>query len=199
MHENNDHLLTGAWWVTLNSLDLFTYLALKLFKSKGSSNGTCQKRYDFCDSFYAYHLNFGIFPRNFHTVFTKVVSFLFGICFYFFHESFCMKIYSLLRVFLQKGHLFDPRGRFPVTAGSDHCFRICRSSVHLYVRPSPLFKTNFKWKQCSLLARLWVWPSGSLVTPVFYAFFRVVHFFRSIQHALYLLLSRTLMNALLQC
>ena len=39
------------------------------------------------------------------------------------------------------------------------------------VRPSPLFKiyqnkTNFKRKQCSLLARLWVWPSGSLMTPV---------------------------------
>ena len=37
------------------------------------------------------------------------------------------------------------------------------------VRPSvPTFqnKTNVKRKQCLPLARLWVWPSGSLMTPV---------------------------------
>ena len=44
------------------------------------------------------------------------------------------------------------------------------------VYPSPLFKiqqnkTNFKRKQCSILARLLVWPSGSLMTPVFYHLF----------------------------
>ena len=32
--------------------------------------------------------------------------------------------------------------------------------------PSFQNKTNFKRKQCSLLARLWVWPSRSLMTPV---------------------------------
>ena len=38
-------------------------------------------------------------------------------------------------------------------------------------RPSTFqYKTNFKWKQCSLLAmaRLWVCPSGSLMTPVLF-------------------------------
>ena len=36
------------------------------------------------------------------------------------------------------------------------------------VRPhfSKTGKANFKWKQRSLLARLWVWPSGSLMTTV---------------------------------
>ena len=28
-----------------------------------------------------------------------------------------------------------------------------------------------KRKQCSLLARLWIWPSGSLMTPVLYSIF----------------------------
>ena len=41
-----------------------------------------------------------------------------------------------------------------------------------YVRPSPFQnKTNFKRKQCSLLAKLWVWPGGSLMTPVLFCFF----------------------------
>ena len=70
--------------------------------------------------------------------------------------------------YVQKtGTLFDPRGRPTVTAGSDHC------SWTSSVRPSvPTFqnKTNFKRKQCLLLAILWVWPSGSLMTPVLYFF-----------------------------
>ena len=60
---------------------------------------------------------------------------------------------------------FYPRGRPTVTASSDHCFCTC----HPFVRRSvPTFqnKSNFKRKQCSLLARLWVWLSGSLMTPV---------------------------------
>ena len=43
------------------------------------------------------------------------------------------------------------------------------SCARLSVRPSvptTQNKANFKRKQCSLLARLWVWPSGSLMTPV---------------------------------
>ena len=63
--------------------------------------------------------------------------------------------------------IFDPRGRPTVADGSDHCFCTCRP----YVRTSvPTFqnKTNFKRKQCSLLAILWVWPSGSLMTPVLF-------------------------------
>ena len=35
----------------------------------------------------------------------------------------------------------------------------------LSVRPHFQNKTNFKLKQCPLLARLWVWPSASLMTP----------------------------------
>ena len=54
--------------------------------------------------------------------------------------------------------------------GSDNCFCTCRPSVLPSVRRVPTFqnKTNFKRKQCSLLARLWAWPSGSLMTPVLY-------------------------------
>ena len=65
----------------------------------------------------------------------------------------------------------DPRGRPTVTASSDHCFSTCRPFVRPSVRPSvPTFQnnTNFKRKQCSLLARLWVWPSGSLMTHVLF-------------------------------
>ena len=59
--------------------------------------------------------------------------------------------------------LVDPRGRPTVMADSDHCF--CTSSFRTF--PSvPTFqnKTNIKRKHCSLLTRLWVWPSGSLMT-----------------------------------
>ena len=42
-------------------------------------------------------------------------------------------------------------------------------------------KTNFKRKQCLLLARLWVWPSESLMTPVLYFLF----FLRIISKVLY--------------
>ena len=62
----------------------------------------------------------------------------------------------------------DQLGLPTVTAGRDHCFRTCRP----YVRQSPLFKiqqNETKRKQCSLLARLWVWPSGSLMTPVLFS------------------------------
>ena len=68
-----------------------------------------------------------------------------------------------------KINLIDPRGRPTATAGSDLCFCICLP----FVRPSvPTFqnKTNFKRKLCSLLARLWVWASGSLMTPVLETF-----------------------------
>ena len=66
----------------------------------------------------------------------------------------------------------DPLGLPTVTAGSDHCF--CISSIRTYVRPSvPTFqnKTNFKRKQFLLLARLLVWQSGSLLTPVLCAYY----------------------------
>ena len=55
----------------------------------------------------------------------------------------------------------DPRGRPTVTAGSDHCFRTCR----------PCVRPHFSQNETNLLARLWVWPSGSLMTPVLYVLF----------------------------
>ena len=57
--------------------------------------------------------------------------------------------------------LIDSHGR------RDNCFRTCRP----FVRPSQLLKiyqNKTKWEQCSLLARLWVWPSGSLMTLVLF-------------------------------
>ena len=48
---------------------------------------------------------------------------------------------------------------------------VVRSYVRQYVHPSvPTFQnqTNFKRKQCLLMARLWVWPSGSLMTSVLF-------------------------------
>ena len=60
----------------------------------------------------------------------------------------------------------DPLGWPSVTAGSDDCFCTCC--------PTLLFKfsqNKTKPKQCSLLARLWVWPSGSLTSPVLFGLF----------------------------
>ena len=62
-------------------------------------------------------------------------------------------------------YYIDPRGRPTVTASSDHCFCICRPFVRLSV-PTFQNKTNSKRKKCLLLARRWVWPSGSLKTSV---------------------------------
>ena len=67
-------------------------------------------------------------------------------------------------------HEADPESRPVVIIVFAH---VVRSYVRQYVRPSvPTFqnKMNFKRKQCSLLARLWVWPSGSLITPVLFNF-----------------------------
>ena len=57
----------------------------------------------------------------------------------------------------------DPLGQPKVTAGRDHCFRTCCP----YVRTSPLFKSR-KTKQQRTMARLWAWPSGSLMTPILF-------------------------------
>ena len=64
--------------------------------------------------------------------------------------------------------LIDPRGRPVVIIIFAH---VVRSYVRPYIRPSvPTFqnKTNFKRKQRSPLARLWVWRGGSLMTPVLF-------------------------------
>ena len=56
-------------------------------------------------------------------------------------------------------HFIDPLGRPTDTAGSDHSLHFSKSN-----------KTE--QKQYSLLAILWVWPSGSLMTPVLSYFSR---------------------------
>ena len=74
--------------------------------------------------------------------------------------SYC--IVASCKIMLILIHEADPQSRPVVIIVFAH---VVLSSV----RPSvPTFqnKTNFKRKQCSLLARLWVWPSGSLMTPV---------------------------------
>ena len=53
-------------------------------------------------------------------------------------------------------NIIDPWGRPTVTVGSDHCFHTCRP-----------FVCNHFSKQCSLQARLWVWPSGSLLASIY--------------------------------
>ena len=58
----------------------------------------------------------------------------------------------------------DPLGQTTITAGRDNCFCTCRPSVRPYV---PTFQNLAEQnKKCSLLTRLWVWPSGSLMTPI---------------------------------
>ena len=69
--------------------------------------------------------------------------------------------FQLLRLSQGLSILIDPQGRPTVTAGSDHYFRTSSVRPHLSQN-----KTNFKRKQYPPLARLWVWPSGSLMTPV---------------------------------
>ena len=65
------------------------------------------------------------------------------------------------------GSCIDPQDRPTVTAGSEHCFHACRPFVRPHFSQN---KTNFKRKQWSLLVRLLVWPSGSLMTPVLYIY-----------------------------
>ena len=56
-------------------------------------------------------------------------------------------------------HSADPT----VTASSDHCFHKRCPSAHPHI--SKFKKQNkFQVMQCSLLARSWVWPSGSSLT-----------------------------------
>ena len=70
-----------------------------------------------------------------------------------------------------------------------HCFRTCCPSV----RPSPLFKSRKQnnRKQCSLLARLWVWPSGSLMIDTclvsYYILYGILSTWNSNNHSFYIL------------
>ena len=60
-------------------------------------------------------------------------------------------------------HEADPQSRPVVIIVFAH---IVRTSV-----PTFQNKTNFKRKQSSLLANLWVYPSGSLMTPVLFCLY----------------------------
>ena len=79
----------------------------------------------------------------------------------------CALLVCVLQTFLKKGRgggshhkmqcfsfssfaIFDPLGR--LTAGIVFTHVVSKSTKNI---------TNFKWKQCLLLVRLWVWPSGS--------------------------------------
>ena len=81
---------------------------------------------------------------------------------------------------------FDPPGQLIVTARRDRCFRACRPSVRPSVSPSPLFKSS-KRKQCLLLARLWVWPNGSLMIPSLFLIFSLFSFVPFLFETLFLL------------
>ena len=66
-------------------------------------------------------------------------------------------------------HIFRKKRKMFLTHEADPQ---SRPVVHSYVSvPTFQNKTNFKQNQCSLLAKLWVWPSGSLMTSVLLAFF----------------------------
>ena len=77
--------------------------------------------------------------------------------------------------------MIDPLGRPTVTAISDHCVRTCRPTVRQSVTT---FQKSNKTKQissenkCSLLARLWVWPSGSFIYTVSVILFHF-HWFKN--------------------
>ena len=78
--------------------------------------------------------------------------------------------FSSLENIIQLHHIY-PLGQPTVTAGRDHCFRICCPSVRPHF--SNLEKQNNR-KQCSLLAWLWIRLSGSLMTPVLLRIFSLL-------------------------
>ena len=72
--------------------------------------------------------------------------------------------YAFFLPWRSKGNVFlliheaNPQARLLVIIVFAHVVHVCTSKN----------KTNFQRKQCTLLARLWVWPCGSLTTPVLY-------------------------------
>ena len=64
-------------------------------------------------------------------------------------------------------------GQPKVTVGRDHCFRTCCPFIRTYVRTSvPTFQNLTKQSENNVRywRDYWVWPSGSLMTPVLYHF-----------------------------
>ena len=62
--------------------------------------------------------------------------------------------------------IIDPRGPPTVMAGIDHYFCTCRPFVRTSVRCHFSKQNKFQAKTMFAVARLWVWPSGLLMTPV---------------------------------
>ena len=65
--------------------------------------------------------------------------------------------------YLPLSYIIDPLGRATATAGNDRYFHTC-PSVKSH-KTKQVSSENSK----SLLARLWVWPRGSLMTPFYYS------------------------------
>ena len=63
----------------------------------------------------------------------------------------------------------DPLGQPTIPVSSDHYFCTCRQSI--FQNPTKI-KNKFQYL---LLARLWIWPSGSLMTPIL-CFFGYTYF-----------------------
>ena len=76
-----------------------------------------------------------------------------------FHHRYDWVSFITLEFVHQAMSIFDPLGQPEVAAGRDHCFPSVRPHF------SNLAKQNNR-KQCSLLARLWFWPSGSLLYSI---------------------------------
>ena len=79
---------------------------------------------------------------------------------------------------------FDPLGQPTVTAGSDPCFHACFPSVRPHFSRTSKTISYANWKQYSLLVRLRVWPSESLMAHMhsgstggyFDIFFKIIFF-----------------------
>ena len=91
------------------------------------------------------------------------------------NQTMASRHFSLAVQNFQYYFTFDPLGQPQVTAGRDHCFRTCCPSVRPHF--SNLEKQKNR-KQCSLLAWLWVWPSGSLMTPVLFIIITMKSYFK---------------------
>ena len=88
----------------------------------------------------------------------------------------CSQYLDKILYILYTFNIIYPLDQPKVTAGRDNCILTCCPSVRPSVRTSALFSNLEKQKttkQCSLLAWLWIWPSGSLMTPVL--FYLILH------------------------
>ena len=112
--------------------------------------------------FFFYFFYFYFYPPSWRKNHAHVCCHLFSVA-----DMTRVNIWAWVNQKSKSNHLkisIDPLGQPSVPAGSDHCFRTC----YPYVRFQNLPKQNiFQEKTMfTILARLWIWPSGSLMTPV---------------------------------